>query len=542
MGIRMAKPFARKSSGLVRQASLLDTFIYNSSASSFAGLLGFYAFVVTFAPGGNFLSAIPLALISFSIAITYAMLVATFPRSGGDYVFNSRVLHPSLGFAFNFSLVFWQTFYLAFNYYLISLTGIGPGLHIIGYLLKSPVLINAGLALMTPWVSFLLGSALNILFTFIALTGTKKMLRVNNLIWILMMVGIVIAIGAMALVGNQGFINLFNSFMTSYGGPYGSAPNPYQAVIDAAGVGGFTVPPFVFAWPYVALATSAIMWTFYSAYIAGEVKEADSVKRNLVSMAGAGVFNILFLVLLFLFAFSTFGYQFLASLSYLCTYNPGGLPWSYAIEMITAFFGLIAQNPIAAALAVLGISLAGTLIYTVVLYLQIGRNIFAWSMDRLMPEKLSEVSPRFHSPLYVNLAILVVSEVFLLATMVFPDAFWMIVASTVIGPAFSCMFLPGITAALLPYRRRDIYEVSPIKREVAGVPLITIVGVIQAAYMLFMVYEYVAWPQFGISAPLPLFLNFGMILVGFVLYWLIRAIRRRQGVDIDLAFAEIPPV
>jgi hypothetical protein len=39
-----------------------------------------------------------------------------------------------------------------------------------------------------------------------------------------------------------------------------------------------------------------------------------------------------------------------------------------------------------------------------------------------------------------------------------------------------------------------------------------------------------------------LFLNFGMILVGFALYWIIRAVRRRQGIDIDLAFKEIPPI
>ena len=544
MGIHMVKkePFARRSSGLIRQASLLDTFAYNSSASSFVAILWFYTWVVTFALGGNILAAIPFSLVSFSIAITYAMLVATFPRSGGDYVFNSRVLHPSLAFGFNFSLVFWQSFFLAFTYYLIWLSGIGPGLHIVGYLLESPALVNLGLALMDPWVAFLLGSVLNVFFTLIALTGTKKILKVNNLIWILSMIGIAVSIVAMAVVGNQGFINLFNSFMVKYGGPYGSSPNPYQAVIAEAGAAGYAAPPFIFSWPYVALATSAIMWTFYSAYIAGEVKGADSVKRNLVSMAGAGVFNVLLMALFFYFIFNTFGYEFIASVSYLSYPGQVGLPWSIATETITAFCGLVAQNPLAAALSVLGISLAGTLIFVVVLYLQIGRNLFAWSMDRLMPEKLSDVNPRFHSPIYVNIAAFVLAEVFLLALMVFPDAFWTIYGSTIIGPAFSCMFLPGITAALLPYRRRDIYEVSPIKREIAGVPLITIFGVIQAAYMLFMVYEYVAWPQFGISAPLPLFLNFGMILVGFALYWLIRAIRRRQGVDIDLAFAEIPPV
>lgn len=538
----MSSAFSRKTSGLIRQASLLDTFIYNSSASSFAGVIGNYAFAVTFTSGGDILSALPLVLLAFSIAIVYAMLVSTFPRSGGDYVFNSRVLHPSLGFGFNFSLVFWQMFFLAFNFYLISFYGLGPGLHVIGYLLGNQSIINVGLALMTPLVAFLVGSALNVVFTLLALSGTKRMLIVNNAIWLIMIAGIAVALVSLALVGNQGFVGIFNAFMHNYGGQFGSTANPYQSIIDAANQGGYTTPPLTFDWPLLALATNAVWWTFYSAYIAGEVKGAGSVKRNLVSMAGAGLFNLLFLGLLFYYAFRTIGYNFLASVSYLATYNPQGLPWSNALEMITAFFGLVTQNPVLAALAVLGMALAGTLIYTVVIYLQISRNIFAWSMDRLMPAKLSEVSPRFHTPTYTNLAIFLISEAFLVIVAIFPDAFWTFLFSTIIGPAFSCMFLPGITAALLPYRRRDIYEASPIKREVFGIPLITIFGVMEATFVVAIAYIFIAYPQFGISTPYALFLNFGMIFVGFVIYWIIRYIRARQGVDIDLAFKEIPPV
>jgi len=147
-----------------------------------------------------------------------------------------------------------------------------------------------------------------------------------------------------------------------------------------------------------------------------------------------------------------------------------------------------------------------------------------------------------HTPTWTNLTIFVISEVFLVVVALFPDAFWVFLFSTIIGPAFSCMFLPGLTAALLPYRRRDIYESSPIKREVLGIPLITIFGVIEVCFMLFIAGIFIAYPGFGISTPFAIFLNFGLIVVGFLLYWVIRYIRRRQGVDIDLAFAEIPPV
>jgi hypothetical protein len=95
---------------------------------------------------------------------------------------------------------------------------------------------------------------------------------------------------------------------------------------------------------------------------------------------------------------------------------------------------------------------------------------------------------------------------------------------------------------LLPYRKKEIYDVSPAKRSIAGVPLITISGAITAVFILFLAYEYAVWPQFGISSPAMLFLNFVVIPVGFLVYYLIRAVRKRQGINIDLAFMEIPPV
>ena len=93
--------FTRKATGLVREARGSDALFYNvmwasvALAFAFAFLLygGFYL-------GSNLLvAAIIAALLGLPGAFLYAMLSQTMPRSGGDYVFNSRALHPSIGFA-----------------------------------------------------------------------------------------------------------------------------------------------------------------------------------------------------------------------------------------------------------------------------------------------------------------------------------------------------------------------------------------------------------------------------------------------------------
>src|SRR5437763_14699843 len=69
--------------------------------------------VAAFATGASaYPSAnMPLAFIlsapaMLTIGMVYALFTAAMPRSGGDYVWASRVLHPSIGFGVNFFVTF----------------------------------------------------------------------------------------------------------------------------------------------------------------------------------------------------------------------------------------------------------------------------------------------------------------------------------------------------------------------------------------------------------------------------------------------------
>jgi hypothetical protein len=45
----------------------------------------------------------------------------------------------------------------------------------------------------------------------------------------------------------------------------------------------------------------------------------------------------------------------------------------------------------------------------------------------------------------------------------------------------------------------------------------------------------------GSNHPVSITLILSILVISFVLYWIIRAIRKRQGIDIDALFREIPP-
>src|SRR5206468_7999922 len=59
-------------------------------------------------PGANIVWVVVIAAVLCIIpTLLYGMLGMAMPRSGGDYVFVSRILNPVIGFAANFNVTMW---------------------------------------------------------------------------------------------------------------------------------------------------------------------------------------------------------------------------------------------------------------------------------------------------------------------------------------------------------------------------------------------------------------------------------------------------
>ena len=96
--------FVRKSSGLVRTAGVWDVLAYNMNFTSIGLLLLFLIlFGPAFYPGIDMSwSTIICVVILIPLSLVYGYLASAMPRSGGDYVYVSRVMGPAWGMMSNF--------------------------------------------------------------------------------------------------------------------------------------------------------------------------------------------------------------------------------------------------------------------------------------------------------------------------------------------------------------------------------------------------------------------------------------------------------
>ena len=100
--------------------------------------------------------------------------------------------------------------------------------------------------------------------------------------------------------------------------------------------------------------------------------------------------------------------------------------------------------------------------------------------------------------------------------------------------------------AIFPWTRKEVYNTSPMaKYKIAGIPVITICGIIATVFSAWMLYWYITVPGLGVIS----FQNLtsAIIMVAIFLFWVAYFFIRRWwlkriGINLDLAFKEIPPV
>jgi amino acid transporter len=310
-------------------------------------------------------------------------------------------------------------------------------------------------------------------------------------------------------------------------------------------------PPFsLLATLLVApIAWTSLQWATYSAQQNGEIKDARSFKSQVFIMVGSLIFTGILLALLALALERVAGSEFL--------YVAGAGYWSLIGEAtISGFYlwpNMIAVALTASPIVVLIIGIGYILnSFQIVCNCYIGmtRVMVAMSLDRLLPEWVSQVHEKWHTPLNAHVAYFLASIPVILAYNLVPG--W--VALT-LGVTFGCGYVFVITCvagALLPYRAKELYEASPgAQYKVGGTPLVTIVGVIGGVLGTLMVLAFLFSPSLGVLGiwnfedfPTNLWaqiIAFAIILISAVWYLLAKNAQKARGINVEYAFKEIPP-
>jgi amino acid transporter len=539
----MTNLFVRKATGLVRSWSIFDAFIYAFFSINLI-TLGLYSFSQMYYFEGGMINALIIsAIFIFFEVIVYAGLIAVMPRSGGDYVWQSRILGGAVGFILAvtgwwFILWLWVPLYGDMFRHIVLV----PLLGILGA--RDTALWFAGTQTGTFTASLL---TLAIVSLFIAL-GMKTYARIQKFSFYGGMLGLLIVIGLLLTGSNAAFRAGLDSNATAL---FGAQPGVYEATVtlgtDAGAItplsGGALLAVFLVL-PYLVFFN---LWPNWGATLYGEVRGATDFKRNITGMGTAlGVTTLLGILLLYAIS-RTIGWDFYV--------QAGAAWWNYAWGYVTEipalpvwpypalFAAFLTSNRIVQFIVVALMSLwwfgwSGTV------FLSSTRVIFAAAFDRLLPEKVAEVDERTGTP--VNALLLMVIPSILVAFLfsyniadfqTFTLCSTLVIAVTYLGTT--------IAAIVLPYTKPDLYKASPIaKYNVLGIPLITVAGLIFGGFLVFLLYQWIFDPNglygIGITNTSSVIYMLSMYVLAALIYFGFKAARKRQGIDLDKVHAEIP--
>ena len=562
------KLFVRQSSGLVRNVSVTNALFFNVAAFVGVGLtlypifysLGFVP-VWKVGPLSEYgWAAIITGLFGGVLALIFASLTSVMPRSGGDYVFTSRIVHPFLGWMESWTLVIASVLIIAFEVPLVlrnlqitaRIIGIGPGGHFFTHA--------------NSWFTDSTG----------AITGSPGFI---GSIVVLLVIGAVVVlptrtfhkvVTALAGYGVLCFVAMFIFGLAATSrSSFESHLPKYTGGLTASKIAASGKADFIAAhhhfWNDIFSTTifpfmlSILLFQYigyqYSAYIAGEVR--GNVRRGvLIALLGALAIGVL--------ANSFYVDLFSSHLGFDTNVSWGASYWGFNSHLSALPMGQPNSMPLLSAVANSGlwpiwmlISLGGVVFPFLLcpVYINfISRMQLAWSLDRQVPAWFGNVNERLRAPLNAILATLGLALLFLFFQSY--NALPHVLATTgkklnlagtawfSITMAILTWTMPGVNALLVRWRRPDLIRNAPFSKALPWLGLL---------WLFFPVWVYV----FAVGKPIEKalegtgrlhYLETNGILdalifygLGLVIYFAMLLRTRQAGVDTKMLFTEIPP-
>jgi APA family basic amino acid/polyamine antiporter len=529
--------FARQATGLVREVSPLSAAIFNFSVSLPAYILAFSVFWILGAfPGANIYAAFWFTCaLAVVFCIAFGLLSSAMPRTGGDYTLVSRLIHPVVGLISSFCVCFSVTLAIGAFGLAAATVVVGPGLTAVGLVANSSSLVDAGQTVQDSeaW-KFVLGTLSIALISGVIAMGWRVATRFQNISFIVSTVGFLVAGIVLLIAGHGGFVDNFNEFAAKYT----DSSNSYQQIIATAKKEGAYVEPgsdFANSIPAMGAIMGFVLFSYWSLHIAGEVRRARKLTITYV-MVGVAIAVTATLTIYTLLFFHVFGTEFFASANALS----GTDGWPFASPPYWVFLTSVAGGSSVLAWFLVLTFVPGLFLNLLINIAQPVRALFAYAFDGLIPRRVAAVSPKYRVPTVASVLIFLLSEV-ALAWAVWSASF---ITAISLGMLFglistSCL---AISAIILPYKHTEIWRASATTKRLAGVPIISIAGVIALVGSIFGIWVYLHYEGLGVQNPnqYPIYLAV-FVAAALALYYGAAAVRKREGIDLRHAYAEIPP-
>ncbi|MGC8558227.1 MAG: APC family permease [Nitrososphaeria archaeon] len=474
--------FKRNTSGLVKALKIKDVFMYNSLTISLFSMMWFLLYMfqpVAFSGGSIVLGTLLLALVSVPFFLTYSYMSKTYPWAGGDYIFQSRSLHPAIGFVSTFTgWVIWQLFFIAwFGYYIVDALLL-PYLYFMSQSYKFWIFSSLYNAMRSDYFVFLITVFLLLIAFLISLRGLRFYIKIQYLIFIFMIIGglsaIIILFGYAAYHGinswspAMGKINWFNTIGT---------------------------------W---SLSWGAVGYGMWSVLNNEELSGVENLRKYSLAMIGAVILNVIYVISIWVGLKAAIGYTKMTQLSQLW-YNGNltGMLGNIGGPYYTALIALLRPNPILYTLLIIGAALS---MFQVMVAIMIGssRIVLAQSLDGILPFKLATVYDRSHSPVYSLVFDFLVSLVWLTLIIFTPS----------IGPYFvSVVFATQITWMLSMISGMLI----SIREKKTSVFIASMIGFLLNAVIATF---YIIYPQLGLMSITSMLVISGVFAGAFMYYYL----------------------
>ncbi len=550
--------FVRQASGLVRDVSMTNALFFNIAAfvgTAVGWAIAFYALYpewVAFGISAYAYMAVLTGIFCYFLGMIFSSLTTAMPRSGGDYVFTSRIISPFWGWIESWTLVGSALTIIGFEIIVathnIQLTAI-----LLGVAFPTSVFNGATNWLQDTTSKFIVGIIILLVIAAIAVLKTRTFHKV--------VMGLTIfAIVAVAI----NFIGAFTVDPVSMSNALPALGTSSKAIIDTATKAGYSLgsPDFSLL-GLVGLAglVSVILFQYigfqFSSYIAGEVK--GNVRRSIMfAVIGALIFAVFMNSVYMDVQGFHFGFDMVNAWGYLY-WNGAGAPLNgqppFSPVMLTAVHSQFWPLWLIVALGNITLNVLLCPVYAIFL----SRIVLAWSLDRQVPEWFSVVNERTNAPLRVIILAVLIGAVFYILTFInqwFPSSniYLSLASTTFFGILLAGLtwIMPGLNAILIPYRRPDLFQLTNNTGRLLGLPRLVWSGII---WLIFIIPVYVAafgYPVYqGLLKSGTSYLSLSnsagvgwaliFLVVGIVIYFVMRAVNTSRGINVKMIYQELPP-